>query len=285
MVTGRKELDKFKATWVSHSTIADFLNCARLYYLRNVYKDPKTGRKITVMNPHLALGGVIHEVVESLSVLPVKERFLVSPVKKFEMTWGKVEGEKGGFRDRTQELEFKERGIKMLKTLEENPGPLLNKAVKIKTEDGLPYYWFSEEENIILCGKIDWIEYLSEEEGVHIIDFKTGRHEEDESSLQLPIYLLLVTNTQKRKVAKASYWYLDKGEGPIEKKLPDINESLEKVDKVARRIKLARQIDHFKCPEGGCRYCRPLERVLRSEGKKVGISEYGQDIYILKDSV
>src|SRR3989344_5762766 len=132
----RKELDKFKALWVSHSSIADFLKCPRLYYLRNVYKDARTRRKMTVITPHMALGGIVHEVVESLSTLPVGERLLVSPVKKFEVAWGKVEGEKGGFRDSTQESEFKQRGIKMLRSLEENPGPILNKAIKIKTEDG-----------------------------------------------------------------------------------------------------------------------------------------------------
>lgn len=279
-----KKPDKFKALWVSHSSIADFLKCPRLYFLRNVYKDPRTGHKMTVITPHMALGGIVHEVVESLSTLPVEERLLISPVKKFEVAWEKVKGEKGGFRDSAQESEFKERGIAMLRSLEKNPGVILNRAVKIKTEDGLPYYWFSEEENIILCGKIDWIEYLEKDDSIHIIDFKTGRHEEDESSLQLPIYLLLAQNTQKRKVAKASYWYLDKGEGPTEKKLPDEADSFEKIDKVARRIKLARQIDHFKCPAGGCRFCIPLERVLKGDGKKVGLSEYGQDVYILKEN-
>ena len=64
--------DKFKAIWLSHSSIADYLKCPRLYFLRNVYKDPITNHKITVMNPHLALGQIVHEVVESLSILPTE---------------------------------------------------------------------------------------------------------------------------------------------------------------------------------------------------------------------
>ena len=43
--------DKYKAIWVSHSSISDYLNCPRLYYLRNVYKDPQTGKKISIINP------------------------------------------------------------------------------------------------------------------------------------------------------------------------------------------------------------------------------------------
>lgn len=271
--------DKYSATWVSHSSINDFLNCPRLYYLRNVYKDPATGNKITVMTPPLALGQIVHEVVESLSVLPVEERFKESPLDKYEMAWEKVNGKMGGFASESEEEDYKERGRQMIQGVVDNPGPLLNKAVKIGQD--LPHYWLSEEDNIILCGKIDWLEYNSETDGVHIIDFKTGKREEPEDSLQLPIYLLLATNTQKRKVEKASYWYLDLHDGPVEQKLPEISLAYDEVYKVAKRMKLARQLDHFKCPNGGCRYCYPLEQVVKGKGEKVGVSDYRQDIYVI----
>lgn len=275
--------DKFKAVWLSHSSIGDYLKCPRLYFLRNIYKDPVSRRKFTIMTPPLALGQVVHEFVESLSTLPVEERLEKSPIKKLEVSWQKIEGEKGGFKNHEQELEYKDRGRKMLKNLEDDPGPILKKAVKLKSEDGLPYYWFSEEENIILCGKIDWIEYLNADDSIHIIDFKTGRNEEEDTSLQLPIYLLLASNLQKREISKASYWYLEKTNGPTAVKLPDIEDSFKKVEKIASRIKLARQLNHFTCETGGCRFCAPFERVIRNSGKLVGLSDFGQDIYILKD--
>jgi len=275
--------DKYKAVWLSHSSIGDYLKCPRLYFLRNVYKDPVSGHKFTIMTPPLALGQAIHEVVESLSTLPVGERLEISPIKKLEVAWKKIEGEKGGFKNHAQELEYKDRGRKMLKNLEDNPGPILKKAVKLKSEDGLPYFWFSEEDNIILCGKIDWIEHIDTNDSIHIIDFKTGRNEEDETSLQLPIYLLLASNIQKRKISKASYWYLEKPDGLTPVKLPEVKDSVERVGKIASRIKLARQLNHFTCETNGCRFCTPFERVFRSSGKLVGLSDYGQDIYILKD--
>lgn len=271
--------DKYTAIWVSHSSIHDFLNCPRLYFLRNVYKDPATGNKITVMTPPLALGQIVHDVIESLSKLPVDERFKDSPLDKYEIAWKKVNGKLGGFKSESEEKEYKERGRIMIQSLIHNPGPLLNRAVKINQD--LPHYWLNEEENIILCGKIDWLEYLPETDGVHIIDFKTSRHEEPEDSLQLPIYLLLATNTQKRVPEKASYWYLDLHDGPKEQKLPVIAEAEDVILKTARRIKLARQLEHFKCPEGGCRYCYPLEQVIKGKGEKVGLSDYRQDIYVL----
>ena len=274
--------DKYKATWVSHSSISDFLACPKSYYLRNVYKDPHTNRKISITAPALSLGGAVHEVIESLSVLPVKDRLKVSLLKKFDVVWEKIEGKRGGFKTKEDEKIYKDRGITMLKRVEKNPGPILKKAVKITTSEiNLPNYYLSEEDNIILCGKIDWLEYLEKTDSLHIIDFKTGKNEENEKSLQLPIYLLLATNTQKRKVTKASYWYLDRNNDLTTQKLPNIDDSYEKVITIARRIKLARQLNHFICPTNGCMKCRPYERILKGEAIKVGVSDTKQDIYIL----
>lgn len=272
--------DKYKSTWVSHSSISDFLFCPRSYYLRNVYKDPKTGNKITVTSPSLSLGSAVHEVIESLSVLPVNERLKTPLSKKLDFAWQKVTGKIGGFKTREQEAEFKERGRIMLKRVEDNPEHILNKAIKLPS-DFIPNYYLSEEDDIILCGKIDWLEYLEDSDSIHIIDFKTGKNEEHDDSLQLPIYLLLATNLQSRPVTKASYWYLEKNDVLTPKILPNIIDSKDKVLTVARRIKLARQLNHFTCPTGGCMKCRPLERILKSEGEKVGVSDTKQDIYIL----
>jgi len=275
-------MDKYKATWVSHSSISDFLACPRAYYLRNVYKDPRTGHKMTITSPALALGQCVHEVLESLSTLPAESRFDISLIDTFDIAWQKVSGKKGGFKNKEQEDEFKSRGVAMLKRVMDNPGPLINKAIKIKSEINLPNYFLSEEDNIILCGKIDWLEYLEDSDSVHIVDFKTGKGEESDDSLQLPIYLLLVKNTQKRNVEKASYWYIDRDDELKEKKLPDEKEAFEKIYDVAKRIKLARQLEHFTCPHKGCFKCNPYERLLRGEGEKVGVSDTRQDIYIVE---
>ncbi len=135
-----------------------------------------------------------------------------------------------------------------------------------------------------MCGKVDWIEYLDKTDSVHIIDFKTGKNEEKEDSLQLPIYYLLAKNLQTRNIEKISYWYLsdDNVKDFVEMKIPDEKEARDKVEKIAKRIKLGRQIEHLKCPKGdaGCFACQGLESILRGKGEKVGESEYRQDIYI-----
>lgn len=272
--------DKFSAVWASHSSISAFQACPRSYFLKNVYKDPKTNHKIKLMSPPLALGQAVHEVIESLSVLPVSKRFKESLLDKFEKAWKIVSGEKGGFRDAEAEYKYKSRGEEMIRRVMKNPGPIAGLAVKINQD--LPYYWLSEEENIILCGRIDWLEYLPETDSIHIIDFKTSKNEEGLESLQLPIYRLLVANCQKRETSKASYWYLEKNDELTPKPLPDLEESREKILKITRKMKLARKMGIFKCSQGsGCRECLPYERLLAGEGKFVGNDEYRADVYIL----
>lgn len=275
--------DQYTAVWVSHTSISDFLQCPRAYYLKNVYKDPKTRHKVQLMSPPLALGQVVHSVLESLSVLPGGERFKESLIAKFERNWKAVTGKKGGFFDEKIEAEYKERGRAMLQKVMDNPGPLNGLAVKIKED--LPHYWLFEEEGIILCGKIDWLEYLKDTDSVNIIDFKTSKSQENDSSLQLPIYHLLVHNCQHRSVSKASYWYLGLDE-IVEKPLPDLEIAHEQILKIAKEIKLARQLERFKCPHGeaGCFACRPFEKIIRGEAEFVGENDYHQDIYVMERS-
>lgn len=274
--------DRYSAIWVSHTSLSDFVKCPRAYFLRNVYKDPKTNRKIQIMSASLALGQAVHEVVESLSIIPVQERFREPLLAKFEQAWKKISGKRGGFSDAEQERHFKQRGENMLRKVQKNPGPLAKPAVKIKED--LPQFWLSEEDNIMLCGKIDWLEYLPETDSVHIIDFKTSRYEEDGESLQLPIYHLLVHYCQQRPVTKASYWYLEQSDTLTPKELPDLIEAQEKVLQLAKQVKLARQLERFKCPQGedGCFACQGYEAILRGEGKHVGLNDFRQDVYILK---
>ena len=273
--------DKYSAVWVSHTSISDFLNCPRSYFLKHVYKDPVTNHKIKLMSPALALGQAVHEVIEGLSILPGNERFDVPLISKYETVWKKVAGKLGGFSNPETEQRYKVRGEEMLMRVTDHPGPLAHQAVKIKMD--LPNYWLSEEENIILCGKIDWLEYLPVTDSVHIIDFKTGKNDEDGDSLQLPIYLLLVDNCQKRNVEKASYWYIGRNDDLTPCTLPKIDEAEKKVLDVARKVKLARTLGKFACPTGGCMHCKPYEAILRNEAELVGTDEYNADVYIASD--
>lgn len=273
--------DKYSAVWLSHSSISSFLECPRSYYLKNVYKDPKTGHKIKIISPPLALGMAVHEVIESLSEIKTDLRFSEPLLDKYERAWKKVSGKNGGFFDQDTEYKYKERGRAMIERVRNHPGPVKELAVKINMD--LPYYWLSEEDNLILCGKIDWLKYIPETDSVEIIDFKTSKNEEGVESLQLPIYNLLVANCQKRKVDGAWYWYLGINDELTPKELPDLIESEAKILKIGKQMKLARQLERFVCPNGdeGCRACHPYEMILKGEAEFVGQGEYREDVYVI----
>ncbi len=293
--------DKYTAVWVSHSSIGDFLKCPRLYYLHNMYKDPTTGRKMSIVSPHMSLGIAVHEALEGLGEYPADERMSRDLRAIFEAEWMKVTGIKGGFETPEMEETFKMRGKEMINTVIKDPKFLINKRIKLPKEKMNPNYFLSEDENIILNGQIDWLEYLPGDT-LHIIDFKTGKHEEKEGSLQLPIYLLLCNALQRRKVSKASYWYLEENK-IVEKELPDADTAYRDVLAVALRVKSARKSGEFLCPEGnydsetntgGCFSCRPYEKILMwkkdatafddSETRitSVGLGGFNQDMFVVK---
>ncbi len=171
----------------------------------------------------------------------------------------------------------------MITRLVNYPGFLKELAVKINMD--LPYFWLSKENNLILCGKIDWLRYLPEEDAVEIIDFKTGRGAEEENSLQLSIYRLIAQKCQDKPVKKAYFWYLDRQNYPQEVSLPDEEEAIEKIIKIGKKIRLAGQMDRFLCPRGenGCPYCLPMEAIIHGQAELVGLDEFGQDVYFLED--
>ena len=113
--------DKYSALWLSHSSISNFLECPRAYFLKNVYKDPKTGHKIKLMSPPLALGQAVHEVIESLSELKTDQRFKEPLLEKFERAWKKIAGKNGGFFDTDTEYKYKVRGEEMIRRVIKNP--------------------------------------------------------------------------------------------------------------------------------------------------------------------
>lgn len=272
--------DKYSAVWVSHSSMSDFLTCPQLYYLKNVYKRPETGHKMTVMTPALALGQAVHDVVESLSTMQTDQRFRQPLMVKLAKSWEKVSGKKGGFSSEEQEQRYKARAEEMIRRVELHPGPLRNLAVKINMD--LPHYWLSEEDGIILCGKIDWLEYLPDVNQVNILDFKTGKNEEKAESLQLPIYRLLVANCQKRQVAHAYYWYLQYSDDLTEKELPDLETAHQRVLEVAKQVKLARKLERYKCPGGeSCQACEPFLKIQRGEAEFVGTNSYNTDVFVV----
>ena len=81
---------------------------------------------------------------------------------------------------------------------------------------------------------------------------------------------------------KSRYWYLEFNNTLTEKQLPNLQEAHEKILEIGRKMKLARKLEKFDCPNGkdGCSVCNPIERILRGEGELVGVND-NRDVYLL----
>ncbi len=268
--------DKYSAVWVSHSSIGDFLKCPRAYFLRNMYKNERN-RKVNVVSPALSLGSAVHETLEGLLAFKAEERFLKPLQETFEENWKKFSGKVGGFKTQAEENDAKERAKKMIDRVDAHRGPLEKLAVKLKehANNMPPNFYLSEADNIILSGKIDWLQYIREDDSVKVIEFRTGKNDEDKESLQLPIYALLLNALQKRKVSGAAYWYIDRNDEPTDVVLPEISGAKERVLAAALKVKKARERGVFECPRGagGCFACKPFEKILKGEVQMVSVDE------------
>lgn len=66
------------------------------------------------------------------------------------------------------------------------------------------------------------------------------------------------------------------------KRLPTLEDAQEKILKIAKKIKLARQLDRLHCPKDGCSVCRPYEEIVRGEEMIVGVDHMRRDVYVLE---
>ena len=266
------------AIFVSPSSLSDLEKCPQLYFLRSIFRNNR-GNKIQLVSPALALGQAVHDTIDQFLALEPGERNEAELKRITNLLWGNnAAGEKGGFTDKTQEAEFRDRAEAMLAHFWKNDH--FKNAVKAK----LPNFPKVDlDRDVILTGKLDWVE--AGDDGYYtIIDFKTGKNKEREDSLQLPIYALLGGNIFKTHKLKAKYWYLDSTEEMEEVALPTLAAALEIVKKKAETAKLVVQTKSFQCRTGkeSCWACRDMQAISRGEGKLVRVDmSRKQEIYIL----
>lgn len=270
--------DKYKAVWVSYSSISDFIKCPRAYYLKNVYKNPNTGRKMEVIKPALSLGSSIHAVLEPLSVIDPDKRFDSDIINIFDLEFSKYYGMKGGFTSEQEFENYRQKGHKMLNNVLRNKNLLESSTYNTNKE--LLDAWLSKEKNIVICGKIDWINKDENTGSLSVIDFKTSK-EEEFNDMQLQIYALLLHILNKESVNKLYYWYLDINEHLTEANLPDVKEAFRAVLDLALKISDARASGIFECPRNGCFTCRDYEKVFNGEATQVGIGNFNREVYIV----
>lgn len=264
---------------ISHSAITDFNNCPRLYYFRNIYRNPKTGNRVQIVNPYLSLGLAVHETIDELIDVAPSKRSNKRLDKRFEQIWQNYSDKIGGFTSKKQEDIFKKRGQIMIKKVE---GSAILSKKSLKKDKDLPKMELSPSMDLI--GNFDWVE-LMKDGSLHIIDFKTGKNKENGNSLQLPIYQVLAEKNYNRRVKKLSYWYLEKDDKPTTKKMVSTSKCLDTINKKANEIKQSVESQSFNCNSKykRCFYCRSYESILSGKAEYLGTKD-DRDLYYLANS-
>ena len=248
------------ALFVSYTGLNDFSRCPRSYYLKNVYRDPKTNYKLQIANPYLTLGGVVHDSLKwflDMNRQVTKDQLLA----KYRNLWLKYRGKRGGFSDNSQEAEFGKRGLAMLGNFIDHAKVL---EPNLEVDNFLKYRL---AEKIFLNGKLDFLGELPDK-SLHILDFKTGSKDE-EDPLQLYIYAILAESNYQKPVTRISYWYIDRDAAPKEAVLDPLDERLDWITKKSKEIEEMVEEGNWVCikdPEL-CRDCQQYQDIIAGKGE------------------
>lgn len=248
------------ALFVSYTGLKDYTRCPRSFYLKNIYRDPKTGYKLQIAGPGMTLGAILHDVFKwflQMNRQVTKDQL----IQKYRNLWLKYRGKRGGFASIKDEAVFGNRGLKILDNFYTNAKIL---EPNLEIDDFLKYKLDAEA---FLNGRVDFLGQLKDG-SIHVLDFKTGIKDE-EDPLQLYIYAILAESNLQKKVSKISYWYLDRDCDPKEAVLDSLEEKLTWLKEKAKEIKEKKDKEDWVCVEDPnlCRDCQSYQDIINGKGE------------------
>lgn len=266
MVIKKDFLDFSKIFSVSKINL--FSECPQQYYFS--YLDPvyrklkgKLKREPENIFSFQTLGKAVHDSITLFYHLEPKERTkenlkkLLPETWRSEVFWRKKAplGKWGGFKTIEAERETYREALELLLNffqIAESAPPisyLPTKDLRNSIED-YKNLIVPLDEDWQLSGKFDLI--LEEADGLHIIDFKTGKSR-DTNDFQLRFYKILAEENFKKPVVKTSFYFLRK---------PEIKDFKIEVDKKAIQEEIREKIDQIKSceefqprPSKLCQFC------------------------------
>lgn len=186
-----------------------YSQCPRRYYFE--YLDEAIApikKDIKKPRPELEIGNAVHVALCNYYKVPQVERNFQSLKQELTKVWKPTRGALWGFASLDEERGWFLDALKMLKTFYDYqfddehlfyvPDPYSREEfIRIPLSDSLS-----------LTGKVDRID--EEDDGLHIVDYKTGKKQDDDD-FQVMIYVLLAKEKFGRPIKKASYFYLRTG--------------------------------------------------------------------------
>lgn len=261
------------ALWVSYTALKDFLKCPKSYYLKNRYRNPKTGHRLQIASAPMTLGSLVHDAIKWY-LQTNRTAGKDDVIKKFRNHWLKYRGKKGGFSSVQEESDFGKRGLKMLDNFWENA-----KALE-PNEPVYDFLRFKLDEKVVFIGKLDFLGNLPDG-SLHVLDFKTGAKDEEDPT-QLHAYAILAESNIQKPVSKISYWYLDRESGPKEAVLDSLEDKLEWLKIKCQAIEAAIKQNKWVCRDGDnfCNDCQKYQAIIDGQGEFLfSDEEFKKDVY------
>ncbi len=264
--------------FISFTSLSDFLKCPNSFYLKNIYRDPKSGNRIQIASPYLSLGSTVHDSVKWY--LEMQGQITFDQLEgKFRNFWLKYSGKRGGFSSREEEATFGQRGLKMLDNFFKNAKRLEKSAPSIS----FPKLHLFED--VVLMGNFDFVG--EKDDGTLVVcDFKTGVNDEKDA-LQLYVYAILAEANLGKAVSGASFWYLDRDDEPKGIVLDPLEPKLEWIKDKAKEVKKAIGEGNWVCIKGEelCRDCKEYQALISGKGEfQFTDHRYHKDVYFLPRS-
>jgi len=172
-----------------------FRQCRRQYKYRYVEKLP------TRPSPYNTMGAHVHNALKAFYCLPELEQR--TPERLLDLLLESWRQNRAGFSGLEDEERWRERAIAQLRTFAvKNDLAARPLAVEQYIETPLT-------PQLALSGRIDRVD--DDPDGLHVIDYKTGRRPDEVDAEQLHLYTVMLERSFGRPVARASYLYLDEG--------------------------------------------------------------------------
>lgn len=240
--------------FVSPSKIRTFLECPRKYWW--LYVNPETRGKQPEY-PYWTLGRHVHSALRDFFATTQEERAQEQLSSHLNRHWQTKSGKAGGFESEEKEAAFRARGEKMLNQFLKRED-WRAKPVMLSPQEG--YQKAVVDRDLIFIGVIDRVD--ESPDGLHIIDYKTGKTEEDDP-WQLPMYAVMVGKLLERHVGQTTYHFLESGRKISSRiSIQDNVETLERVRDVVAKIPRTDKREAFVCRLGDeCPHCDYLRKL------------------------
>jgi putative RecB family exonuclease len=203
------------------------------------------------------LGEAVHDTLNSFFSLAPQIRTKERLFDQFELHWKSARNQEGGFKDTKEEDDYKGRAIRMLENFYKKED---TQATPYRLSPSSTKY-IPLTNAVVLGGKIDRVD-LEPDGSLHIIDYKTGKEDQDDL-YQLPIYDLLVRGWLKKEVSKLSYLHLESGNWSTKSSTKEEREATNRfVIDTVRDIPKEVSREFFVCHLGGdCNHCDYLREI------------------------